>query len=67
MLFTFCNFKFSVYSSFIVISAYSSLSTSFLKSISGFRKYALMINVLKIMLLICIESLLILMTVYFIF
>ena len=37
MLFTFCNFNFSVYSSFIVISAYSSLSTSFLKSISGFR------------------------------
>ena len=37
MLFTSCNFKFSVSSSFIVISACSSLSTSFLKSTSGSR------------------------------
>ena len=37
MLFTNCNFKFSVSSNFIVISTSSSLSTSFLKSISGSR------------------------------
>ena len=37
MLFTYCNFKFSVSSSFIVISACCSLSTSFVKSISGSR------------------------------
>ena len=37
MLFTFCSFKFSVSSNFIVISACSSLSTSFLKSKSGSR------------------------------
>ena len=37
MLFTFCSFQFSVSSSFIVISACSSLSTSFLKSKSGYR------------------------------
>ena len=37
MLFTFCSFRFSVSSSFIVISAYSSLSTSLLKSKSGSR------------------------------
>ena len=35
ILFTYCNFKFSVFS--IVISACSSLSTSFRKSISGSR------------------------------
>ena len=35
MLFTYCNFRFSVTSSFIVISTCSSLSTSFLKSKSG--------------------------------
>ena len=34
MLFTYCNFNFSVSSNFIVISACSSLSTSLLKSIS---------------------------------
>ena len=33
----YCNFKFSVYFIFIVISACSSLSTSFRKSISGSR------------------------------
>ena len=37
MLFTYCNFKYSVSSSFLVISAYSSLSTCFRKSISGSR------------------------------
>ena len=37
MFFTYCNFKFSVSSNFIVISACSSLSTSFLKSKSGSR------------------------------
>ena len=37
MLFTQCNFKFSVSSNFIVISACSSLFTSFRKSISGSR------------------------------
>ena len=37
MLFTYCNFKFSVSSSFIVISDCSSLSTSFQKSVSGSR------------------------------
>ena len=37
MLFTYCNFKFSVSSNFIVISACSSLFTSFLKSKSGSR------------------------------
>ena len=37
MLFTFCSFKFSVSSKFIVISACSSLFTSFLKSKSGSR------------------------------
>ena len=37
MLFTYCNFKFAVSSNFIVISACSSLSTSFLKSKSGSR------------------------------
>ena len=37
MLLTYCNFKCSVSSSFIVISACSSLSTSFLKSKSGSR------------------------------
>ena len=37
MLFTYCNFKDSVSSSFLVISAYSSLSTCFRKSISGSR------------------------------
>ena len=36
MLFTYCNFRFFS-SSFIVISDYSSLSTSFLKSTSGSR------------------------------
>ena len=35
MLFTYCNFKFSVSSHFIVISTSSSLSTSFRKSILG--------------------------------
>ena len=34
---TYCNFRFSVSSSFIVISACSSLSTSFRKSKSGSR------------------------------
>ena len=37
MLFTYCDFKFSVSSSFILLSACSSLSTTFLKSILGFR------------------------------
>ena len=37
MFFTYYNFIFSVSSSFIVISACSSLITSFLKSISGSR------------------------------
>ena len=37
MLFTYYNFKFSVSSNFIVILVCSSLSTSFLKSISGSR------------------------------
>ena len=37
IIFTYCNFKFSVSSNFIVISACSSLSTSFLKSKSGSR------------------------------
>ena len=37
MLFTYCSFKFSVSSNFIVISACSSLTTSFLESISGSR------------------------------
>ena len=37
MLFTYCSFKFSVSSIFIVISACASLSTSFLKSKSGSR------------------------------
>ena len=37
MSFTYCNFKFSVFSSFIVTSACSSLSTSFQKSMSGSR------------------------------
>ena len=37
ILFTYCKFKFSVSSDFIVISACSSLSTSFRKSISGSR------------------------------
>ena len=36
-LLTYCNFGFSVFSNFIVISACSSLSTSFLKSKSGSR------------------------------
>ena len=35
MLFTYCNLKFSVSSSFIMISACTCLSTSFQKSISG--------------------------------
>ena len=34
---TYCNFRFSVFSSLIVISACSSLSTSFRKSKSGSR------------------------------
>ena len=34
---TYCSFRFSVSSSFIVISACSSLSTNFLKSKSGSR------------------------------
>ena len=34
---TFCSFRFSVSSSFIVISAGSGLSTNFLKSKSGSR------------------------------
>ena len=37
MLLTYCSFKFSVSSNFIVISACSSLSTSFIKSKSGSR------------------------------
>ena len=37
MLFTYCSFKFSVSSNFIVISICSSLSTSFLKSKFGSR------------------------------
>ena len=37
MLFTFCSFRFSVSSNFIVISACSSLSTNFRKFISGSR------------------------------
>ena len=37
ILFTYCSFKFSVSSNFTVISACSSLSTSFLKSKSGSR------------------------------
>ena len=37
MLFTYCNFRYSVFSNFIMISADSSLSTSFLKSKSGSR------------------------------
>ena len=37
MLLTFCIFRFSVSSNFIVISACSSLSTSFLKSKPGSR------------------------------
>ena len=37
MLFTYCSFNFSVYFNFVVISACSSLSTSFLKSNSGSR------------------------------
>ena len=37
MLLTYCNFRFSVSSSFIVISACFSLSTSFLKSKFGSR------------------------------
>ena len=37
ILFTYCYFKFSVSSNFIVISACSSLLSSFLKSISGSR------------------------------
>ena len=37
MLFTCCSFRFSVSSSFIVTSACSSLSTSFLKSKHGSR------------------------------
>ena len=37
ILLTYFNFRFSVSSSFIVISACSSLSTSFLKSKSGSR------------------------------
>ena len=37
MLLIYCNFKFSVSSNFIVISACSSLSPSFRKSISGSR------------------------------
>ena len=37
MLLTYCNLKFSVSSSFIIISACSCLSTSFRKSISGSR------------------------------
>ena len=37
ILLTYCNFRFSVSSSFIVISACSNLSTSFLKSKSGSR------------------------------
>ena len=35
--FTYCSFRFSVSSSFIVISACSNLSTNFLKSKSGSR------------------------------
>ena len=37
MLLTYCNFRFSVSSNFLVISACSSLSTSFLKSKSKSR------------------------------
>ena len=37
ILFTYCNFKFSVSSNFIVISACSSLCTSLRKSMSGSR------------------------------
>ena len=37
MLLTFCSFRFSVSSNFIVISACSSLSTRFLKSKSSSR------------------------------
>ena len=37
MLFTDCNFQFSVFSIFIVFSACSNLSTNFWKSISGSR------------------------------
>ena len=37
MLFTFCSFRFSVSSNFIVIFACSNLSTSFLKCKSGSR------------------------------
>ena len=37
ILLTYCSLRFSVSSSFIVISACSSLSTSFLKSKSGSR------------------------------
>ena len=37
MLFTFCSVKFSVSYNFTVNSACSSLSTNFLKAISGFR------------------------------
>ena len=37
ILLTYCNFRFSVSSSFIVISACSNLSTSFRKSKSGSR------------------------------
>ena len=37
MLLTYCSFRFSVFSSFIFISACSSLSTKFLMSKSGSR------------------------------
>ena len=37
MYYTYCSFRFSVSSSFIVISVCPSLSTSFLKSKSGSR------------------------------
>ena len=37
MLLTYCSFRFSVSSNFLVISACSSLSTSFLKFKSGSR------------------------------
>ena len=37
MLFTYCSFNFSVSFIFVVISACSNLSTSFLKSNSGSR------------------------------
>ena len=37
MLLRYCNFKFYVSSNFIVISACSSLSTTFLKFKSGYR------------------------------